>query len=189
MPTTSSWAPGWLTSARRVAASGQRPRGHTHLRRCSCGAPANLVGAGEMFKTLACLTVCSSSTRPPEQPGPGEGTRHLPSSACVPWQGAPEPERLRPGEGMERSPGRAQPWQGAPEPERLRPGEGMELRATWEVPLQSSLEPEQSIPVRRRHRGRGQSQRGPYTASTPRTPHAPASFPSHNTTEQVSLNK
>ena len=97
--------------------------------------PRTWWGLGRCLRRSPTWTVRSSSTWPPEQPGPGKGTRQLPSSACVPWQGAREPERLRPGEGMERSPGRAQPWQGAREPKRLRPGEGTERRATWDGAL------------------------------------------------------
>ena len=73
-----------------------------HLRRCSCGAPANLVGTGEGFKTLCLLRqwarqapgLLSSSDL-------GRAQNTCPAES-VPWQSTWESKWLRPGKCMKR---------------------------------------------------------------------------------------
>ena len=169
--TTSSWDPGQLTSARRVAAWDQLPRGHTWHTWVSTLVvhPGNRVaGTGEVIKMRGHLGQCTH-----------QASGHLNCSNLGSTQNA------RPTE----SPPLRITWE--PERERLRPEKGTKCRvrfgegpcsATWSL---SSVDMESA-----RHRELGQTQSGPYTVSTSHTCRwylLAVSLPPHNTTEKVSL--
>ena len=77
--TTSSWDPGWLTSARSVKVWDQLPRGDTrHTQDCALAVHARNWAAGtrEVHKMHGPPgTVCLPSTQSPEWLVPGEGTK------------------------------------------------------------------------------------------------------------------
>ena len=81
--TKSSWDLGRLTSARRVTARDQLPRGGTQ--HTWGGAPTahpgnRGAGTGEVIRCTAHLrSVRSPSTWSPELLGPGKGTKHMPN--------------------------------------------------------------------------------------------------------------
>ena len=85
--TTSSWDPGWLTSARRVTAWDQLPRGDTQhtIDGAVMVHPENWVsGTREVIKMHGSPgTGHSQSTWPPELLQPGKGTKHAPNRACA----------------------------------------------------------------------------------------------------------
>ena len=170
--TKSSWDPGWLTSARRVAARDQLPRGDTWHTWDSALAvhPGNQAAVtGKVIKTYRPSgTVCSPSTWSPELLGPGKGTKHGPNWVCVLWS-------MR-----------------EPEAEQLNLGSSRNPDPLCTVPVQSNLEPEHCRPVKHMCHELGQTQCGPYTVNTPHTCQwylFAVFLPLHSTTEQVSLNK
>ena len=85
--TKSSWDPGRLTSARRVTAGDQLPRGH--IWPTWDGAPAAhpgfwAAGTREVIRCTAHLgRLRSPSTWSPELLGPGKGTKHRPNRVCT----------------------------------------------------------------------------------------------------------
>jgi len=124
--TKSSWDPGWLTSARRVIAWDELPRGDTqHTWDGSCGTPRKLSSweweGDKMHHTSE--TVSSPSTLSPELLGPENGTKRRPNWV---WAFVEYPRTWT---------WEAQTW---------------EVHATqglpWRVPLKSNLEPEQCRP-------------------------------------------
>ena len=123
----SPWYPGWLTSARRVAAWDQLPRGDTW--HSGDGAlttqPGNQVaGTGEVIKRHDPPgPVCSASTWSPELLRPGKGPKHTPNWVCV----------------LAKYP---RTWTWAGWTWDVHEMQGL----FWTVPLQSNLRPEQSRP-------------------------------------------
>ena len=171
--TKSSWDPGQLTSARRVAARDQLPRGDT--RHTWDGAPAAHPG-----KWAARTGEVIRRTTPP---GESALTKHPVAWAAQTWEAhktLAQPSLCLCGGTQE------------PEPEQLRPGKCTQpracfrqfpCRATWSL---SSVDLENTHAV---------SRDKPSVAQTPRTPHARQWYlfamflPPHSTTEQVCLNK
>ena len=148
--TKSSWDPGQLTSTRRVAARDQLPREDTrHTWDSALTAhPGNQAsGIGEVIK-MRCppVIVHSLSTWSPELLGPGKGKKYRPNWVCA----------------FVEYP-RTQTW--AAWNWEVHKTQGLLLG----VPQQSNLEPEQCRPGKHTSHELGQTQCGPYTASTPHT--------------------
>ena len=167
--TTSSWDPGWLTSARRVAAWDQLSTGDT--RHTWDGAltahPGNRAAKNRKVNKMHSPpgTVHSPSTWSPTLLEPGKSTKRRPNWVCA-LQSTQEPERLRPRKCTIR---------------RARFGQFL-CRAPWSL---------SSVDLGSTHfHELVQTQCGPHTASTPHTCQQylfTAFLPPHNTTEQVSL--
>ena len=86
--TKSSWDPGWLTSARRVTARDQLPRGghtwHTWDGALAVHSGNWAAGIREVIKMHSPPgTVHSPSTWSPELLGPGKGTKCMPNWVCA----------------------------------------------------------------------------------------------------------
>ena len=94
--TTSSWNPGWLTSARKVTAWDQLSRGDPwHTWDCALMEhPGNwAMGTGEVTKIHGPPgAVCSPSTQLPKLLGPGRGKKHTAHPSLCPCKA---PENLR----------------------------------------------------------------------------------------------
>ena len=140
-------------------------------------------------------TVLSRHTWETEWWGPGRWLRHMAHLGQCAWQAPDHLSCSNLGRGQNACPTEFVPLWNArePEPEQLRPGKCMKCRAHfWQYPCRttwslSSVEWESTS----RHE-LGQTQCGPYTASTLHTRHwylLAVFFPPHNTTEKVSLNK
>ena len=165
----SSWDPGWLTSARRVAAWDQLPRGDTwHLKWCHCSAPktpSTWDQGGDSDTRTANLGQCAR-----QAPG------HLSCSDL--------------GRAQNACPTGSVPLWSTKEPTWFRPGKCMKCRVhlgQWPCRLPwslSSVDPWSTCCF-----GLWQAQCGPYAETTPPTPDICLQCPFLPTTEQVSLNK
>ena len=171
--TMSSWDPGWLTSTRRVTAQDQLPRGDPQHTWDGVLVVHPGKQAAKTREVIRCTTHLEQCTH--QAPG------HLSCSDL--------------GRAQNTCPTKSMPlwstWE--PEPEQLRPAKCTQpkahfgwcpCRAPWSL---SSVDQESTCCLEL-----GQTQCGPYTASTPHT-HQWYFFavflPRHNTAEQVSLHK
>ena len=166
------WDPGRLTSARRVAAWDQPPRGDT--RHTWDGAlavhPGNqAAGNRVVIRCTIHLRQCARQApgRPSSWTWKGHKTQAQPSLCLC---GIPKNLNLS----------------------SLGLGSACDPGPLWTVPLQSNLEPEQCRPGKHMRCELGQTQCGPYTVSTPHTRQwylFAVFLPPHSTIEQMSLNK
>ena len=167
LPTTSSWDPGQLTSARRVAAWDQRK--HTaYLRRSSrCKPRKPSCQDREVVKTHGPHgTVCSPMTWLPELLRPRKHIKHTPNQVCA------LEEYLK-------------TWTWEAETWEVHETQGL----LWTVPLQSNLEPEQCGPGKHMLLWAGENP--VWSVHYKHSPHTPVIFvcsvslsPQHNWTRE-----